>query len=98
MKNLGANVFNLDIKKNTKSKSNIKFLNFDISKEKFLEKKLKSFNSVNFLDIDDPNSHGIARAYRVQAVPTIYIVDEEGTPIKAGSTMDVNGTLNFLGN
>ncbi len=43
MKNLGANVFNLDVKKNTKSNSNIKFLNFDISKEKFLEKKLKSY-------------------------------------------------------
>ena len=62
-----------------------------------VEKKLESFSSVNFLDIDDPNAHGIARAYRVQAVPTIYIVDEEGTPIKAGSTMDVNGTLSFLG-
>ena len=28
---------------------------------------------------------------------TIYIVDKEGIPKKAASTMDVRGTLSFLG-
>tara|TARA_R110002110_G_scaffold99646_3_gene254626 strand:+ start:262 stop:552 length:291 start_codon:yes stop_codon:yes gene_type:complete len=57
---------------------------------------LETFNSVNFIDIDDPDTRKIATAYRVQAVPTIYIVDEEGVPIKAGSTMDINHTLEWL--
>ena len=62
-----------------------------------VERKLESFSSVNFVDIDDPDSRGLAMAYRVQAVPMIYIVDEDGKPEKVGSTMDVNGTLSFLG-
>jgi protein disulfide-isomerase len=61
-----------------------------------VENKLKSFDSVNFLDIDDPKNRGLTATYRVQGVPMIYIVDEEGVPVKVGSTMDVNGTLSFL--
>jgi thioredoxin 1 len=59
--------------------------------------RLETFSSVNFIDIDDPETRKIAQAYKIQAVPTIYIVDESGVPIKAGNTMDINGTLNFLG-
>jgi thioredoxin 1 len=61
-----------------------------------IEDKLKVFDSVNFVDIDDPKNQALAATYRIQGVPTIYIVDEKGAPLKAGSTMDINGTLNFL--
>ena len=43
LKKLGAKVFNLDVKRNFQLNVDIKFLNLDISKEKFLEKKLKSY-------------------------------------------------------
>ena len=43
LKILGAKVYNLDIKKNFKLVPNIKFLKFDISKDKLIEKNLKSF-------------------------------------------------------
>jgi len=58
---------------------------------------LETFNSVNFIDIDNPDTRKITVAYKVQSVPTIYIVDEAGVRIKASNTMDVNGALNFLG-
>jgi len=61
-----------------------------------IEEKLHDFNSVNFIDIDEPQNFQIAAAYRVNAVPMIYIVDQKGAPVKAGSTMDVNQTLQFL--
>ena len=62
-----------------------------------VKQSLEDFDSVSFLDIDDPQHREMAIAYRVQAVPTIYIVDQEGVPKKAASTMDVRGTLSFLG-
>ena len=43
LQNLGARVYNLDIDKNLKLNSKINFLKFDISKDKFIEKKLKLF-------------------------------------------------------
>ena len=58
--------------------------------------RLKDFDSVNFVDIDKPESRKLTTMYRVSAVPTIYIVDEEGVPVKAGNTMDVSRTINFL--
>ena len=61
-----------------------------------VQEKLKSFNSVRFIDIDDPANRQLAVAYRISAVPMIYIVDSNGKPIKAGSTMDVQQTINFL--
>ena len=61
-----------------------------------IEDKLKVFDSVNFVDIDDPKNQALSATYRIQGVPTIYIVDEKGAPLKAANTMDVNGTLNFL--
>tara|TARA_R100001377_G_scaffold74716_1_gene51032 strand:+ start:1691 stop:1990 length:300 start_codon:yes stop_codon:yes gene_type:complete len=61
-----------------------------------IEDKLKAFDSVNFVDIDDPKNKALATTYRIQGVPTIYIVDEKGTPLSTENTMDVNGTLNFL--
>ena len=61
-----------------------------------VKKALENFTSVNFIDIDDPKNIDMARIYRVNAVPTIYVVDDKGVPIKVGSTMDVNQTVNFL--
>ena len=61
-----------------------------------VKEKLGAFDSVQFLDIDDPKNIDMARIYRVNAVPTIYVVDDKGVPIKVGSTMDVNQTVNFL--
>ena len=61
-----------------------------------IKEKLDDFDSVSFIDIDDPNNQQMTMAYRVSAIPMIYIVDEEGVPVKAGSTMDVNQTLQFL--
>jgi NAD(P)-dependent dehydrogenase (short-subunit alcohol dehydrogenase family) len=43
LKKLEANVYNLDITKNTKLNSNIKFLKFDLSKNKLIEKQLIYF-------------------------------------------------------
>ena len=40
LKILGAKVYNLDIKRNLKLVPNIKFLKFDISKDKLIEKTL----------------------------------------------------------
>ena len=62
-----------------------------------VKQSMEDFDSVTFLDIDDPEHREMAIAYRVQAVLTIYIVDKEGIPKKAASTMDVRGTLSFLG-
>ena len=61
-----------------------------------VKEKLDSFKSVNFIDIDDPRNRDMVIAYRVGSVPTIHIVDEKGSPIKSGSTMDVKQTINFL--
>ena len=61
-----------------------------------IKEKLYDFNSVNFIDIDDPKNMQLTVAYRVNAVPMIYIVDQEGAPVKAGSTMNVSQTLQFL--
>ena len=61
-----------------------------------VKQKLENFSSVNFIDIDDPKSRHITATYKVNAVPAIYITDNKGVPIKAGSTMDVNQTVNFL--
>lgn len=61
-----------------------------------VKQKLESFNSVNFIDIDDPKNRDMTAAYRVNAVPMIYIIDDKGVPVKAGSTMDVNQTISFL--
>ena len=61
-----------------------------------IKEKLYDFNSVSFIDIDDPKNLQMTMAYRVSAVPMIYIVDQEGAPVKAGSTMNVNQTLQFL--
>ena len=61
-----------------------------------LKKSYMILISVNFIDIDEPQNFQIAAAYRVNAVPMIYIVDQKGAPVKAGSTMDVNQTLQFL--
>ena len=58
--------------------------------------KLEDFDSVNFIDIDKPESRQLTTIYKVNAVPTIYIVDEEGVPVKAGNTMDVSRTISFL--
>ena len=63
----------------------------------FVQEKLEEFSSVKFIDIDDPENREIAVAYRINAVPMIYIVDGEGRPIKTGSTMNVQQTINFLG-
>jgi len=62
-----------------------------------VQKKLEEFSSVKFIDIDDPENREIAVTYRINAVPMIYIVDGEGKPIKAGSTMNVQQTISFLG-
>ena len=61
-----------------------------------VKEELQNFESVNFIDIDDPKNSSMAAIYRVNAVPTIYIIDSKGAPIKAGSTMDVNQTVSFL--
>ena len=61
-----------------------------------IKEKLYDFNSVNFIDIDDPKNLQITNAYRVNAVPMIYIVYKKGAPVKAGSTMNVSQTLQFL--
>ena len=58
--------------------------------------KLEDFDSVNFIDIDKPESRQLTNMYRVNAVPTIFIVDEEGVPVRTGNTMDVSRTINFL--
>ena len=58
--------------------------------------KLEDFDSVNFIDIDKPESRQLTNMYRVNAVPTIYIVNEKGVPVKTGNTMDVSRTINFL--
>lgn len=41
--NLGGKIFNLDIKNNSLINKNVKFLKFDVSKNKTIEKKLKTF-------------------------------------------------------
>jgi thiol:disulfide interchange protein len=61
-----------------------------------VQKNLNHFHSVNFIDIDDPKNRDVTVAYRVNAVPMIYIVDDKGKPLKVGSTMDVNQTVEFL--
>tara|TARA_R110000824_G_scaffold14985_7_gene63402 strand:- start:4291 stop:4578 length:288 start_codon:yes stop_codon:yes gene_type:complete len=61
-----------------------------------VKEKLGKFDSVQFLDIDDPNNRAIAIKYKVAAVPMIYVVDEKGKPIKLASTMDARQTVNFL--
>ena len=61
-----------------------------------IKEKLDNFSSVSFIDIDDPKNMVMSMTYRVSAVPTIYIVDGEGVPIKAGHTMNINQTLQFL--
>ena len=61
-----------------------------------VKEELVRFKSVNFIDIDDPKNIPIVRQYRINAVPMIYIVDKNGVPIKVGSTMDANQTINFL--
>jgi NAD(P)-dependent dehydrogenase (short-subunit alcohol dehydrogenase family) len=43
LKLLGAKVYNLDILNNLKSKENIHYLKFDISKDKLIEQKLKIY-------------------------------------------------------
>jgi thioredoxin 1 len=61
-----------------------------------VEEGLSKFDSVNFIDIDNPETKQLVNMYNVSAVPTIYIIDETGKPIKAENTMDVSRTLNFL--
>ena len=61
-----------------------------------IKEKLHDFNSVSFIDIEDPKNLKMTIAYRVNAVPMIYIVDQEGAPVKAGSTMNISQTLQFL--
>lgn len=43
LQSLGARVYNLDVNKNSKLHPKINFLKFDISKDKFIERKLTSF-------------------------------------------------------
>ncbi len=61
-----------------------------------VKEKLENFDSVQFLDIDDPKNRAMAIKYRVSAVPMIYIVDENGKPMKLANTMDARQTVNFL--
>ena len=61
-----------------------------------VKQSLEDFDSVSFIDIDKPESRQLTNMYRVNAVPTIYIVDEEGVPVRTGNTMDVSRTINFL--
>ena len=61
-----------------------------------VKERLENFSSVNFIDIDDPKNRNMTAAYKVNAVPMIYITDGQGIPVKAGSTMDVNQTISFL--
>jgi|TARA_R110000751_G_scaffold216458_2_gene319719 thioredoxin 1 len=68
----------------------------NVWEESIVKEKLNNFDSVSFIDIDDPDSRQMAMTYKVNAVPMIYIVDQKGIPVKAGSTMDVNQTLKFL--
>ena len=61
-----------------------------------VRQRLSEYDSVQYLDVDDPNGRHFSVAYKVRTVPTIVIVDENGRPIRRGSFMGVSAMLEFL--
>ena len=55
---------------------------------------LEKFDSVQTIDIDQNKQ--MAMAYRVDSVPRVYIVDEEGKPTKMSGFMGIEDTVEFL--
>ena len=48
------------------------------------------------IDIDAQNGKEMAIAYRVNTVPRIYIVDQNGKPTKVAGFMGIGQALEFL--
>lgn len=57
---------------------------------------LSKFDSVQKIDIDAQNGKEMAIAYRVNTVPRIYIVDQNGKPTKVAGFMGIGQALEFL--
>ena len=61
-----------------------------------VKQRLSEYDSVQYLDIDESNGRQLSAAYRVSAVPTVIIVNEEGRPKKMGQFMNTYNFLEFL--
>lgn len=57
---------------------------------------LENFDSYKFIDIDSDDGKKFAFMYRVNAVPTVLIVDESGSPVKTANTMNAKQAVSFL--
>ena len=61
-----------------------------------VKSELSKYTSVQHIDVDDPSSIEMARAYRVAGVPTVVVVDSDGQPLKQANFMSVPQTMEFL--
>ena len=61
-----------------------------------VEQRLSEYDSVQYLDVDDPQGKHFSAVYKVRTIPTIVIVDEGGRTVKRGSFMGVSAFLEFL--
>lgn len=48
------------------------------------------------IDVDEPSTRSIANDYGVQSIPTIFVVDAEGKPLRRGAFMDADRLTEFL--
>lgn len=48
------------------------------------------------LDVDEPTSAAVSRKYGIQAIPTILLVDSEGTEIARGNFMNARVVVDFV--
>jgi thiol:disulfide interchange protein len=48
------------------------------------------------IDVDEPSTRSIANDYGVQSIPSIFVVDADGTPLRRGSFMNADQLTAFL--
>ena len=61
-----------------------------------VKSQLSKYNSVQRLDVEEPNGKQLAMLYKVFGVPTVIMVDENGQQLKRGNFMGVSQIMEFL--
>ena len=61
-----------------------------------VKKVLATYNSVQYLDIDDQTGQNLAAIYRIFGVPSIVIVDQDGKPLKSAGFMGASEAVSFF--
>ena len=69
-------------------------MKYYVWQNKNVQKALSKFDSVQKIDIDA--NKAMATTYQVNSVPRVYVVNQEGRPLKAAGFMGVDQALEFL--